>query len=70
MPYARQKFAIIGQKDRETVEQLATRLRYVSRNFGYGEFCDNQIRDAILDRVKSSYARRRLFETGKCVNAC
>ena len=64
VPYARQKFAMIGQKDGETVGQFATRLRYASRDCGYGEDRDNQIRDAILSRVKSPYVRRRLFEAG------
>ena len=65
IPYARQKFALVTQKEGETVAQFSTRLRHASRDCGYGADRDNQIRDAILARVKSQYIRRRLLEAGE-----
>ena len=65
IPYARQKFALVTQKEGEIVAQFSTRLRHASRDCGYGADRDNQIRDAILARVKSQYIRRRLLEAGE-----
>ena len=60
--YARHCFRQLVQAPGETIRQFGTRLRQTSKDCGYGEDTDNQIRDEILCKYTSTYIKRKLLE--------
>ena len=63
--FARQTFHKITQNDVETIQQFSTRLRNAAKDCDFAHDRDNQIRDAILSKCKSSYIKRKLLEEGQ-----
>lgn len=63
--FSRQSFHQINQKQGETVQQFATRLRQAAKDCDFKDDTDNQIRDAILNKCTSDYVRRQLLEEGQ-----
>ncbi|MCG8048362.1 MAG: DDE-type integrase/transposase/recombinase [Candidatus Thiodiazotropha taylori] len=61
VPYERHVFRQSSQKEDETVEQFATRLRKLALTCEFGDTKDDAIRDQIIDKCKSNDLRRRFL---------
>lgn len=61
VPYERHVFRQSSQKEDETVEQYATRLKKLSLTCEFGDTKEDAIRDQIIDKCKSYDLRRRFL---------
>ena len=59
--YKRNVFRQSSQKEDETVEQYATRLKKLSLTCEFGDTKEDAIRDQIIDKCKSYDLRRRFL---------
>ena len=64
--YERHLFRQLRQTDDETVDQFVSRLRRQAGNCGFTDV-DEQIKDQLLDKCKSTLFRRKLLEKGSDV---
>ena len=60
--FACQKFHQLQQREGEIVLQFVTRLRKEGKDCTFSTDFDNQIRDAVLCKCRSDYARHKLLE--------
>ena len=61
VPYERHVFRQSSQKEDETVEQYATRLKKLALTCEFGDTKEDAIRDQIIDKCKSYDLRRRFL---------
>ena len=62
IPYERHIFRQLQQRDDESVDQFATRLRRQADICEFGDQRDDNIRDQLIDKCKSSVLRKNLLE--------
>jgi len=60
--YERHVFRQISQKESETVDQFISRLRQQAKSCEFSNGEDEQIRDQVVDRVRSAELRRKFLE--------
>ena len=65
VPYERHVFRQMKQRDSETVDQFIVRLRHQAENCSFGDDFNEQIRDQVIDKCKSSALRKKLLEKGQ-----
>ena len=65
VPYERHIFRQTKQEESETVDQFVVRLSNQAANCEFGTSKNEQIRDQIIDKCKSTELRRKLLEKGQ-----
>ena len=65
VPYERHIFRQMKQEEHETVDQFVVRLSNQAANCEFGATKNEQIRDQIIDKCKSTELRRRLLGKGQ-----
>ena len=65
VPYERYIFRQMKQEEHEMVDQFVVRLSNQAANCEFGVMKNEQIRDQIIDKCKSTELRRKLLEKGQ-----
>ena len=65
VPYERHIFRQMKQEEHETVDQFVVRLSTQAVNCEFGATKNEQIRDQIIDKCKSTELRRKLLGKGQ-----
>ena len=61
-PYERHSFRQMTQKDGESVNQFASRLRMQAKHCSFQDEVD-QLRDQLIEHIRNAWLRRKLLET-------
>ena len=67
IPYERHQFREMSQREDETIDQYAVRLKRKAEACNYGVQMNDQIRDQIISTCRSSELRRKLLEKGQAL---
>ncbi|XP_021351252.1 uncharacterized protein K02A2.6-like [Mizuhopecten yessoensis] len=62
--FERHQFRQLKQESSESVEQFITRLRDKAMTCEFGDGKDDQIRDQVIDKCKSTHLRKKFLEKG------
>ena len=65
IPYERHQLREMSQKEDETIDQFSVRLRRKAETCDYGDHMEDEIRDQIISKCRSTNLRRKFLEKGQ-----